>query len=200
MEALSRAITKIKSIFSRSLIESVDDDGEIQIVKVSGIANEVKPDIERIQDYGLTSNPPVGGESVVLYFGGDRSDGVVIKTDSGEHRITSLNSGEVCLYSQHGQQILLNEDGEIVATNDNGSIKMLDTGVVLVGTGTGFVALSEVIDGYFGIIDTTISAVLTAVDTINGNTALMDAYEEAKDNILGSASIPSVASTNLKAD
>lgn len=113
-EILSRTANRIKAAIGKSLIDAAADDNEIQLVKISGMDNETQPDIERIQEYGMTSNPPIGSEAVVLYLGGNHDHGIVVKTDSGEFRIQSLKSGEVCVYSKFGQKILLDDNGEIV--------------------------------------------------------------------------------------
>lgn len=113
-EVIERMANKIKSSVGKALIESISDGNEIQLVKVSGLDNETQSDLERVQDYGLTSNPPIGSEAVVLYVGGSKDHGIVIKTDSGEFRVQSLESGEVCIYSKFGQKILLDKNGEIV--------------------------------------------------------------------------------------
>ena len=114
MNPINKIANRIKSAVCKAIIESVSDGNEIQLVKIAGMDNDVQSGVERIQEYGITSNPPIGSEAVVLYVGGNKDHGIVVKTDSGEFRIQSLKSGEVCIYSQHGQKILLDENGDIV--------------------------------------------------------------------------------------
>lgn len=116
-----QAIALIKNMIGQSLIDSIDDSDEIQLVKIApdldnapSDGDDVQDGVERIQEYGITSNPPRDSETVVLYPGGKKDSGIVIKVDSAEYRINSLESGEVCIYSMHGQKILLNKDGDIV--------------------------------------------------------------------------------------
>lgn len=113
-EIVNRIVNRVKSVIGKALIEAVTDSGEIQLVKISGLADEVQSDMERVQDYGLSSNPPSGSEAVVLYVGGNKDHGIVIKTDSGEFRVKELKSGEVCMYSKFGQTILLDENGKTI--------------------------------------------------------------------------------------
>lgn len=113
-DIMRRVVSRIKSVVGKALIESVSDDNDIQLVKISGLADEVQSDIERVQDYGITSNPPVESEAVVLYINGGKDHGIVVKTDSSEYRVQGLKTGEVCIYSKFGQKILLDENGEIV--------------------------------------------------------------------------------------
>lgn len=189
---ISRISNRIKQAVGKALIESVSDDNEVQLVKISGIDNEVQSNVERVQEYGITSNPPIGSGAVVLYIGGNKDHGVVVKTDSGEFRVQSLKSGEVCIYSKFGQKILLDENGDIVATLETGNSH-------IVGDGDDFVALAGVIDSYFSIIDTTLGGILQAVDTLAGTT-LKATYDAAKTTAFGSTTVPSVASSNSKAD
>lgn len=113
-DVINRITSRIKTAIGKALIEAVSDDNQLQLVKISGLADDVQSDVERIQDYGITSNPPVGSESVVLYINGGKDHGVVIKTDSSEFRIQGLESGEVCIYSKFGQKILLDKNGDTV--------------------------------------------------------------------------------------
>ena len=92
----------------------MSDDTPLQLVDIDGQGDEKFQDVERVQPYGLTSVPEAGSETVVIHIGGLREHPVAIVIDSSEHRITGLKPGEVCLYSKHGQTILLNEDGETV--------------------------------------------------------------------------------------
>lgn len=70
---------------------------------------------ENLQQYGLASNPPSGSEGVYL-----KGIGAIICVDSRSHRPDAA-SGEVVLYSKHGQTIRLKEDGSIVMIPKAGS-------------------------------------------------------------------------------
>lgn len=111
-----RIIARLEMMVAKAIIKAVTDTDEIQLVKLSALADEVQDDVERIQTYGLSASPPVGSEAVVLFLNGNRDHGLVIACDSGEHRPKALKSGEVVLYSKHGQSVLLKEDGTLVIT------------------------------------------------------------------------------------
>lgn len=121
----------IKNMIGQALLDSANDGDEMQLVKFATDldsaptdGDDVQDGIERIQEYGITSNPPRGSEIVVLYPGGKKDSGLVIKVDSAEYRIQGLETGEVCIYSMHGQKILLRNDGDIVFNDgDNFAVK-----------------------------------------------------------------------------
>lgn len=111
---MSGIIDKLKGVIGKALVDSVDDDNPIQLLKITGVENEVIDGVERVQNYGLTSNPPNGSEVMTVFVGGSRDHGVAVSVDCGKFRVVGLKSGEVCVYSQFGQTILLDENGETV--------------------------------------------------------------------------------------
>lgn len=189
---IERMANKIKSAVGKALIEAVADGNEIQLVKVSGLDNETQSDLERVQEYGITSNPPIGSEAVVLYVGGSKDHGIVIKTDSGEFRVQSLASGEVCIYSQFGQKILLDQNGEIISSNSGGKTTLDSSGVFIAGDGTDDIATAETIDKYNVVIDT----MFQALDALAGG---IYAANMASQGLIPGA-IPSTAAINAKAN
>lgn len=111
---LKKVVHRVQMTVGRAIIEAVKDNDEIQLVKISGLDGEVQDGVERIQNYGFSSNVPKGGEAVVLYVQGNREDGIVITADHGEYRIKDLQSGETVMYSQHGQTLKQLENGDTV--------------------------------------------------------------------------------------
>ena len=65
-------------------------------------------DNELFQHYGFTSNPLSGAMMVVLPVGGRTAHGIVIATEHGQYRLKNLASGEVALYTDEGDSIVLN--------------------------------------------------------------------------------------------
>ena len=140
---MSKLATRIKNSTGEMLIDNVKDGNEIQLVRISSSiaddANEdeesdVQDNVERLQSYGITSNPPRGSETLVVNIGGNKDHTVAIVTDSGEYRVQSLASGEVCIYSKFGQKILLSSTGDIVindGTDSSVGFTALKTGIDL---------------------------------------------------------------------
>lgn len=111
----------IQMLIGRAVIKYVYDDLKMQELKISVLAGETTDRVERVQEYGFTSNPPPGGEAVVLFPGGNRSLGLVIATDDRRYRITGLESGEVAIYTDEnleagGHRIVMKR-GQIIEVN-----------------------------------------------------------------------------------
>lgn len=113
MNIVGKIQNRIQLMIGRALLQAVNDSTEIQLVKLSGLDNEVTEGVEHIQAYGLTSNAPSGSEMIVLYPGGRREDGIVVAIGNGTNRPKGLESGEVSLWSKFGQAVKLNKDAEI---------------------------------------------------------------------------------------
>lgn len=177
---LKKVADRVKLAVGKALLKAVKDDGQIQLVKITGLADETQEDVERVQPYGLTTNPPLDSEAVVVYMNGNRDHGVVIVTDSGEYRIKNLVSGEVAVYSQFGQIILLAADGTIKVTASE----------TIHGNGDSYVALASKVDALWtalwGVFNGWTPVYETALKTY-----FMGAFPTAPDT---------VGSSNLKAD
>ncbi len=71
-----------------------------------------------VQAFGFASNPPNGSDVALVFVGGDRSNGVVVATNSQKYRVRNLAPGESAIYTQDGKQIYLTADGGIkIAAN-----------------------------------------------------------------------------------
>lgn len=120
MSFVRAVVSRIKGLVVKGLIKAVNDVTDIQVVKASTQYDEITDDIERVQNYGFSSNPPIDSESIVIYFGGNKDHGVVIACDSGSFRVKGLLSGEAVFYAQFGQELKHNADGTTSLTNTGG--------------------------------------------------------------------------------
>jgi phage baseplate assembly protein V len=183
---VNRIAIRVKTAIGKALIKAVTDTDEIQLVKIAGISGEVQDGIERIQNYGMSSNPPVDSEAVAVCVGGSKDHTVVLAADSGAYRVTGLATGEVVVYSQFGQEILLKTDGSVEITAPAG---------VTVGSGTSPVALASEVDELWGDLYK-----LFATDWIpvaqDGGAALKTAFTSA----FPPPGPGSTSSSNLSAD
>lgn len=110
---IRRALSGIRLAF-RGLIGRVKTDGPVVIVQGEGLAGENVPDVELFQHYGYTSAPPAGTMMVVVPIGGRSSHGIVIATEHGQYRYKALKSGEVALYTDEGDSVVLGR-GRVVS-------------------------------------------------------------------------------------
>jgi len=113
---------RIMLMLGRSTISKVDDSVGTQRAQITVLADEVLDQVERLSEYGFSSNPLAGASSLVLFAGGNRGHAVIVATDDARYRAHGLNSGEVCVYNNTGSKILLKSDGSIVITPASGTL------------------------------------------------------------------------------
>jgi phage baseplate assembly protein V len=107
---LRRAITMM---VARCVIELVKDAPKVQEVQIALLADEVRSDVERFQNYGLTSVPLPGMEAVALSVGGNRDHMIVVAIGDRLYRLKDLAAGEVALYDHLGNFVHLKANGTI---------------------------------------------------------------------------------------
>lgn len=110
---------RIMLMVSRGVINMVNDTLGIQGVQVKLLDGEIS-EMERFQDYGLTSVPPDKSEHVAVFIGGNRDHGVVIKCDNRKVRLKGLKKGEVAIYTDEGDNITLKR-GHTIEVNATGA-------------------------------------------------------------------------------
>lgn len=98
---------RIALSIGRCILRLIDDAVPIQAVQIDLLSGETRDRVERIQEYGFTSVPFTGCRGIAVFVGGDRSHGVVIGTDDNRYRKKGLQSGEVSIYTDEGDYILL---------------------------------------------------------------------------------------------
>lgn len=103
---IMRALAGIRQAF-RGVVRKVSTDGPVCTVRGQGLAGEDTVDLEMFQHYGLTSVPPEGSMQIILPLGGRTSHGIVIATEHGQYRLKALKQGEVAIYTDEGDSIVL---------------------------------------------------------------------------------------------
>ena len=130
---------RILGVLRRGELEQTNDAEGVQLSKVSLLNGEVRSNLERLQNYGLTSNPPEGCEVLAGFIGGDQEHGFVLSCDQRESRLKGLAPGEVALWTdEEGQSFVLKRGGKVAITNSafelikvqNDLIKALQDGFV----------------------------------------------------------------------
>lgn len=106
----------INNLVGRAVVRMVDDNAKMQALQIEVLKGEVRDLVQRFQNYGFTSNPPVGAEALAVFIGGDRSHPIVVAVDDRRFRKKGLATGEVAVYTRFGDSILLKTDGTIEIT------------------------------------------------------------------------------------
>lgn len=109
---------KIRLMVGRAILSAVQDGGAIQTAQASLLADEAHDDMERVQQYGFTSVPMQGAEAVVVFPGGNRDHGLIIAVDDRRYRLRGLESGEVALYTDEGDSLVLKRGNTIEITTE----------------------------------------------------------------------------------
>lgn len=113
---ISPLVRRIRLTIGRGVIRLVNDAAKVQTVQLAIMANETRSDIERFQEYGFTSVPKPGAEAAAIFLGGNRDHGIVIAVDDRRYRLKGLKSGEVAIYTDEGDKIVLQRGNKIAVT------------------------------------------------------------------------------------
>lgn len=90
---------RVMLMIGRAVVRLVDEASPRQRVQVEALPGEVLDDVERCQEYGYSSYPPVGSEAVLLSVGGMRQHPLVVSAEAPEYRPPDLRPGSVSLYT-----------------------------------------------------------------------------------------------------
>lgn len=101
---------RVRGMIGRALLRLVDDAKQAQSLQVELLADEVQDEVERFGSYGFTSVPHPGAEAITVCAGGLRSHAIVIAVEDRRYRLRGLQGGEVALYDDLGNQVLLGRE------------------------------------------------------------------------------------------
>jgi phage baseplate assembly protein V len=112
--SLERLFRRVMLMIGRGRLTTGQDDGPVQRHQVRLGALEVRDNTPRLAEYGFTSMPPPGSDAVLVFIGGDRSNGVMIATGHQASRLKRLQPGEAALYDNLGQRVFLTRKGVVI--------------------------------------------------------------------------------------
>lgn len=112
--ALERIFRKLQMMLGVARVQTVNDSGLSQMLQIQFSTKEIRDNTIRVSDYGFTSNPKPGCQTIFLCVAGDRSNGVVIGTNDESARKKNLQPGEVAIYDDLGQSVYLTRTGIVV--------------------------------------------------------------------------------------
>lgn len=132
LNQLERWISPIKkalqTIVRKAIIISVDDSNDLQLITALIGKNQKITNIERLQQFGLTSVPENSSEAVILSVAGQQEHAVAVAVDSSSKRPKNLSNGDVCLYANNTTKIVLSQSGDI-SIETTGNINIGGTAV-----------------------------------------------------------------------
>lgn len=118
---------RVRHMIVRGIVEIVDDATTLQSLQmtVAGSSTDseddvqVRDELERFQQYGMSSAPSKDAEAICMAVGGSPDHMVVIAVDDRRYRPTGLEEGEVVLYTKdHGVLLKLDKDGKVHLASD----------------------------------------------------------------------------------
>ncbi|WP_238890925.1 phage baseplate assembly protein V [Achromobacter insuavis] len=112
--SISSALNRIRLAIARALVGQVNDSGGLQIVQIGIQADVGRDQVERFQQYGMTSVPHPGAECVTLSVGGNTDHQAVINVDDRRYRMRGLKTGEMAIYDDQGMSVHLTRDGIVI--------------------------------------------------------------------------------------
>jgi phage gp45-like len=101
----NKIMFRIFYLMTKGQITGVTNSEPTQRLKQSCLAFEDIPDIERFEEYGITSYPLEGAETFSNFLSGNREQGIVICVHDSRYRPTDLASGDVCIYTYKDKSV-----------------------------------------------------------------------------------------------
>jgi phage baseplate assembly protein V len=104
---LSDTRERVMNMMVHAVVEATNDAHGVQQHDVSMLHDEAKAGVERFQNYGFSSVPLPGAEAIMMFFGGARDNGKIVAVDHRTVRLRGLAGGEVAIYTDEGDTIIL---------------------------------------------------------------------------------------------
>lgn len=98
---------RVDNMVARAVVKVVKDSPTMQALQAEVLKGEIRDNLERFQEYGFTSVPLPGAEAVLVFANGDRAHGLAVAVDDRRYRKKGLQGGEVALYTDEGDYILM---------------------------------------------------------------------------------------------
>jgi phage gp45-like len=95
----------LRTMLRRAAVASVNDRGSQQLVNLSGFAGDSPENIVRVESFGFASNPPSGGNGLIVCPGGPSDKAMFLGGEHPSHRPKNQPTGGVTLYDAFNQAI-----------------------------------------------------------------------------------------------
>lgn len=131
--AIEPLLIRIKTLVAKGVLASIEDSTEVQLFKISGIEDDVLEDVERIQEYGRSSYPPVESQVIYAALNGNKDHAVILKTAYDQARPKDMEEGDNIVWDIHGNLIELTAEGIKITSNTGGEVLIKDGNISLNG-------------------------------------------------------------------
>lgn len=106
---------RITGMVTRALVTGIVEDLQRQNLQLKMHAGESGDNIERFQNYGMSSFPPDSSEAIVAALGGNVADLVALAVEDKKCRPKGVKH-DVFLYHLEGHNLRLTKDGKLVVS------------------------------------------------------------------------------------
>lgn len=90
---------KLFLLVGRSILAAINDSEKTQKLQLKLLADEIATDVERFENYGLSSYPWEDAEALATFINGNRDHGIVIVVHDRRYRPDYLTQGEVVVFT-----------------------------------------------------------------------------------------------------
>lgn len=141
IEPISR---RIFLALGRGILKAVNsNDDPVQKLQFTALANDIRTDVERVQEFGFESYPVVGtAEPIYISLNGNPDQTIVICVQDGDLRPTDGEEGESIQYSKNDKdtphRVHLKADGstDIIGKDGNSIVLKADGSIEITGSAT----------------------------------------------------------------
>lgn len=109
-------VRRIKLLVTRAVVKLVDPAQMMQSLQIEALAGEVLDNVEHFEPYGHTSHPLNGAEVLLFSVGGRRAHAIAGIVADRRYRLKNLAAGEVAIYTDEGDSIVLKRGRNIEVT------------------------------------------------------------------------------------
>ena len=103
-------IRKIQGMIMRGVVTLVNSSLKMQGMQLQGLGAVTLDGVENFEPYGFTAAALPGAEGIILNVGAHAGNAVVICVADRRYRLAGLVGGEVAIYDNHGQSVVLHTD------------------------------------------------------------------------------------------
>ena len=103
-------IRKVQGMIMRGVVTLVTSSLKMQGMQLQGLGAVTLDGVENFEPYGFTAAALPGAEGIILNVGAHAGNAVVICVADRRYRLTGLVGGEVAVYDNQGQSVVLHAD------------------------------------------------------------------------------------------
>lgn len=102
---------RLGGMITQGVVTTTDDTGNVQFGQVRFNSLEMRDRTPVLLNYGFTSRPLPGAQVLALSANGDRSNSTIIASGDQRYRLRSLANGDVAIYNDLNQSVVLGRTG-----------------------------------------------------------------------------------------